>query len=187
MKTKLDCLKLINFIEKSIDFKKNILPCKNILIAYSGGQDSSALLAIFYILSKKWHFNIGVVYCNHNWTHSTKASSTAFDIIQNLNLPFYFVDSKRAIKPENQARDWRYKAFATILNSSQYDLILTGHTLSDCAETIIFNLCRGSGLKGVCSLKKFQVFHGGKGFQFQIKTFSAEDFTNYSARFLFMV
>jgi predicted phosphoadenosine phosphosulfate sulfurtransferase len=52
MKTKLDCLKLINFIEKSIDFKK-IFYLKNILIAYSGGQDSSALLAIFYILSKK--------------------------------------------------------------------------------------------------------------------------------------
>jgi len=184
MKTKLDCLKLINFIENSIDFKKNILPCKNILIAYSGGQDSSALLAIFYILSKKWHFNIGVVYCNHNWTHSTKASSTAFDIVQNLNLPFYFVDSERAIKPENQARDWRYKAFATILNNSQYDLILTGHTLSDCAETIIFNLCRGSGLKGVCSLKKFQVFHQVKKsfFQFQIKTFCAEDFKKYSSR-----
>lgn len=184
MKTKLDCLKLINFIEKSIDFKKNILPCKNILIAYSGGQDSSALLVIFYILSKKWHFNIGVVYCNHNWIHSTKASSTAFDIIQNLNLPFYFVDSKRAIKPENQARNWRYKAFATILNNSQYDLILTGHTLSDCAETIIFNLCRGSGLKGVCSLKKFQVFNQEEKdlFQFQIKTFSAEDFKISSSR-----
>jgi tRNA(Ile)-lysidine synthase TilS/MesJ len=92
MKTKLDCLKLINFIEKSIDFKKNILPCQNILIAYSGGQDSSALLYL-YILSKNGTL-ILVVYCNHNWTHSTKASSTAFDILQNLNLPFYFVDSK---------------------------------------------------------------------------------------------
>jgi tRNA(Ile)-lysidine synthase TilS/MesJ len=48
MKTKLDCLKLINFIEKSIDFKKIFYPAKNILIAYSGGQDSSALLAILY-------------------------------------------------------------------------------------------------------------------------------------------
>jgi predicted PP-loop superfamily ATPase len=47
MKTKLDCLKLINFIEKSIDFKKIFYPAKNILIAYSGGQDSSALLAYF--------------------------------------------------------------------------------------------------------------------------------------------
>ena len=101
---------------------------------------------------------IGVVYCNHNWTSSHKASITAFEIIQNLNLPFYFVDSNKAIKPENQARDWRYKSFATILNNSHYDLLLTGHTLSDCAETILFNLCRGSGLKGVCSLKKFQIF-----------------------------
>jgi tRNA(Ile)-lysidine synthase len=81
--------------------------------------------------------NIGVVYCNHN-SNSPKASICAFEIIQNLNLPFYFVDSNRAIKPENQARDWRYQSFATILNNSHYDLLLTGHTLSDCAETILF-------------------------------------------------
>jgi hypothetical protein len=42
------------------------------------------------------------------------------------------------LKPENQARDWRYQSFATILNNSHYDLLLTGHTLSDCAETILF-------------------------------------------------
>jgi PP-loop superfamily ATP-utilizing enzyme len=45
MKTKLDCLKLINFIEKSI--LKKYFTLQNILIAYSGGQDSSALLAYF--------------------------------------------------------------------------------------------------------------------------------------------
>ena len=57
MKNKLDCLKLINYIEKSSDFKKNILPFKNILIAYSGGQDSSSLLAIFFFLSKNNKIN----------------------------------------------------------------------------------------------------------------------------------
>lgn len=187
MKNKLDCLKLINFIEKSIDFKNYILPCQNILVAYSGGQDSSALLAIFYILSKKWHFNIGVVYCNHNWNRSTVASNTAFEIIMGLNLPFYYVDSKRAIKPENQARKWRYQAFATLINHSQYDLVLTGHTLSDCAETIIFNLCRGSGLKGVCSLKKFQTFPQELPplFQFKIQLFSSDDFKTYSNKNIF--
>jgi tRNA(Ile)-lysidine synthase TilS/MesJ len=52
MKTKLDCLKLINFMKNRSILKKIFYPVKNILIAYSGGQDSSALLAIFYILSK---------------------------------------------------------------------------------------------------------------------------------------
>jgi tRNA(Ile)-lysidine synthase TilS/MesJ len=37
---------------KNRSILKKYFTCKNILIAYSGGQDSSALLAIFYILSK---------------------------------------------------------------------------------------------------------------------------------------
>lgn len=172
MKNKLDCLKLINFIEKSPDFFKYILPCKKILIAYSGGQDSSALLAIFYILSQKWQFQIGVVYCNHNWTSSRVTLITIFSIIQNLDLPFYLVDSKEAIKPEQKARNWRYQAFTIICNKYHYELVLTGHTLSDCAETIIFHLCRGTGLKGVCSLKKFQVLTFDKpNFNFEVDTY----------------
>jgi hypothetical protein len=91
MKTKLDCLKLINFIEKSIDFKKIFYPVKyfNSIFRWT---DSALLCHILYF--KKNGTLILCVYCNHNWTHSTKASSTAFDILQNLNLPFYFVDSK---------------------------------------------------------------------------------------------
>jgi tRNA(Ile)-lysidine synthase TilS/MesJ len=79
-------------LKNRLILKKYFYPAK-ILIAYSGGQDSSALLAIFYILSKNGTL-ILVSSIVINWTHSTKASSTAFDIIQNLNLPFYFVDSK---------------------------------------------------------------------------------------------
>jgi tRNA(Ile)-lysidine synthase TilS/MesJ len=93
------------------------------LIAYSGGK-IPVHSPFFYILSKKMELNIGVVYCNHNWTILRLVFVSL--IIQNLNLPFYFVDSNRAIKPENQARDWRYQSFATILNNSHYDLLLTG-------------------------------------------------------------
>lgn len=180
MKKKVDCLKLVNYIENSSDFKNRILSCRKILIAYSGGQDSSALLALFYILSKKWQFSIGVVYCNHGWTTSMEAHILIFEKIENLALPFYFIDAKQPIKPENMARNWRYSAFTHIMKNSDYDLLLTGHTLSDCAETIIFNLCRGSGLKGVCSLRKFQVFQSEKesNFLFEIKNFSLSYLTN---------
>lgn len=179
MKKKIDCLKLLNFIENSSDFKTRILPCRKILIAYSGGQDSSALLALFYILSKKWRFSIGVIYCNHNWSNSTKETITIFNKIQNLSLPFYFVDAEQAMKPETVARDWRYNAFNYVLENYDYDLLLTGHTLSDCAETIIFNLCRGSGLQGVCSLKKFQVFELQKKKDFLFKSIPNFDLSDF--------
>jgi hypothetical protein len=42
-------------------------------------------------------------------------------------------------------------------------------------KQLYFNLCRGSGLKGVCSLKSFKISSGKGLFQFQIKTFSTED------------
>jgi PP-loop superfamily ATP-utilizing enzyme len=71
---------------------KKYFTCKNILIAYSGGQDSSALLAIFYILSKNGTL-ILVLSIVITIGHIQPKSSTAFDILH-LNLPFYFVDSK---------------------------------------------------------------------------------------------
>nr|YP_009367397.1 tRNA(Ile)-lysidine synthetase [Sarcinofilum mucosum]ARK14448.1 tRNA(Ile)-lysidine synthetase [Sarcinofilum mucosum] len=160
MKNKLDCLKLINFIEKSNLFITNQIQSKKILIAFSGGQDSSSLLTIFYILSQKWGFELGAVYCNHCWNHSTQTSFAIFKNLKRFEIPFYFIEApnSQAVKPEQKARDWRYSCFQSILKSENYDFLLTGHSLSDCSETVLFNLVRGSGLKGLCSLKESQVF-----------------------------
>nr|AOC61466.1 hypothetical chloroplast RF62 [Rhexinema sarcinoideum] len=157
---KLDCLKLINFIENSPFFTTGKIRHKKILIAFSGGQDSSCLLAIFYILKKKWKFELGVVYCNHCWNDSVKTAFKVFQILQKYNLPFYFVEAPNstAIKPEQKARNWRYSSFYAILKQESYDFVLTGHSLSDCSETALFNLVRGSGIKGVCALKEYQIF-----------------------------
>ena len=179
-KKKIDCLKLINSIEKSLEFKKFIRPQTKILLAYSGGQDSNTLLAIFYILSKKWKFKLGLVYCNHGWFQSNEAILNIFKVLQKYKIPFYFVDIPFGIsqKPENVARQWRYNAFEKIKNKGNYNFVLTGHTLSDKAETILFNLARGSGLKGVSSLKLIQKFNNlQKGdYQFQYKTMICLDF-----------
>ncbi len=115
-KKKLDCLHLINSIEKTPEFQKLFQPGVKILLAYSGGQDSTLLLAIFYILRQKWKFQLGVVYCNHGWFKSNKSTLHALKVLQNYKLPFYFVETYDEIsqKPENKARQWRY-AGATCL------------------------------------------------------------------------
>lgn len=157
---KLDCLRLINFIEKSSFFTTGKIRHKKILIAFSGGQDSSCLLAIFYILRKKWDFELGVVYCNHCWNDSAFPAFAIFQILLKYNLPFYLVEAPNssAIKPEQKARNWRYSSFYNILKQEAYDFVLTGHSLSDCSETVLFNLARGSGVKGICALKEYQIF-----------------------------
>jgi PP-loop superfamily ATP-utilizing enzyme len=76
---------------KNRSILKNILPCQNILIAYSGGQDSSALLAIFYILSKNGTLVSSIVITiGHIQPKLVVLLLTHFKTY----LPFYFVDSK---------------------------------------------------------------------------------------------
>ena len=161
LKKKIDCLKLLNSIEKSQEFKKFLFPHARLLLAYSGGQDSSTLLTIFYILSKKWNFQLGVVYCNHEWIKTNKPFLTIFQKIQDYKLPFYYVDifKNQNKKSENKAREWRYIAFKKIQKKGNYHFLLTAHTLSDKIETLLFHLCRGTGLKGINSLKTSGLFH----------------------------
>ena len=162
-----DCLKLVNFVEKLPEFQKFIQPRRKLLIAFSGGQDSTALLTIFYILSKKWCFKLAVVYCYHGWSNKNQSIGALFPIVMKYKLPLYIVErfSCDFDQSENEARKWRYASFEQVRKIAKYDVILTGHTLSDRVETVLFNLCRGSGLKGMGGLKRlflpFQIVTNG--------------------------
>ena len=61
-------------------------------------------------------------------------------------------------KNEAKARDWRYKCLALTAKtlSSDCNHVLTGHTGSDRAETLLLNLARGSGLAGISSLEEIR-------------------------------
>lgn len=191
MAQRLNCLKVINFIENSPEFQTHIIYCKKILIAYSGGKDSSSLLAIFYILSQKYKFKLGVVYCNHRWTKTTDATLLVFNIIEKYKLPVYYVDTDPRViqKPENIARQWRYNAFQQIIIKGKYDILITGHTLSDKAETLLFNLSRGCGLKGICALNTIQYFKNLTSdssltkFDFKHQVLELKNMTDYVEKF----
>lgn len=53
---------------------------------------------------------------------------------------------------EAAAREWRYQVLTEIAQSNNYDYIVTGHTKSDRAETLLYNLIRGSGSDGLQAL-----------------------------------
>ena len=156
-KKKLDCLKLINYIENTPEFQEFLQPGIKVLIAYSGGQDSTSLLSIFYLLSKKWGFKLGVAYCDHGWKDNKKSVVHALNVLKTYKLPMYLIDClNHHPLSESEARQWRYTAFETICKKGHYRFLLTGHTLSDKVETVLFNLCRGTGLKGINCLKMKQ-------------------------------
>ncbi|MBQ2676424.1 MAG: tRNA lysidine(34) synthetase TilS [Clostridia bacterium] len=130
-----------------------------VVAAVSGGADSIAMLHLLWDLKSVLDISIRAVHINHNLRgdESLRDENFVRDFCEQNNIPLDVIsvdikgicaDTKTGI--EECARIQRYKLFSEIAGDS--GKIATAHTLSDAAETLIFNICRGSGIKGVCSI-----------------------------------
>lgn len=126
---------------------------ESILVAVSGGQDSLCLIQLLQDLQPKWNWKLSIVHCDHGWRSDSQANA---DYVKTLaeawNLPFYREVADSAPLSEAKARSWRYECFEKIATQENFTAIATGHTMSDRAETLLFNLIRGSGADGLQSL-----------------------------------
>jgi len=132
----------------------------NILVAFSGGSDSSALL--FFLTENYPREKICAAHMNHMIRGVDADSDEKFAVetcgkynvkifTERKNIPEIAKESKKSI--EEAARDERYDFFrrvAGIIGGSVK--IATAHTASDNTETVIFNLSRGCGLNGLCGI-----------------------------------
>lgn len=130
-----------------------ILPHKsNLLIAVSGGQDSLCLLKIMMDLQEKWGWNIAIAHCDHGWASDLGIADHVEKIANNWNIPFYLKVAKAMKETEAAAREWRYQSLVEIAEENDCREIVTGHTLSDRSETLLYNLIRGAGSNGLGAL-----------------------------------
>jgi tRNA(Ile)-lysidine synthase len=68
-----------------------------------------------------------------------------------VDVPYLAEERKQGY--EETAREERYKIFNKIISQdSDYKCIVTAHNANDNAETVLFNLVRGTGIKGVCGI-----------------------------------
>ena len=126
--------------------------CK-VLIAVSGGQDSLCALGLLRDLQPKWGWQLGVAHCDHGWREDSAANAGHVQqVTARWGLPFYLQSADRALTSEGMARQWRYQALAAIATQNHYSHVVTGHTASDRAETLLYNLMRGSGADGLQAL-----------------------------------
>ena len=130
-----------------------ILPHKsNLLIAVSGGQDSLCLLKIMIDLQEKWGWNIAIAHCDHGWASDLGIADHVEKIANNWNIPFYLKVAKAMKETEAAAREWRYQSLVEIAEENEFSEVVTGHTLSDRSETLLYNLIRGAGSNGLGAL-----------------------------------
>lgn len=126
-------------------------------VAYSGGVDSHALLdALVYInRSEPFYFNIKAVHVNHGLSeHSGQWQQHCAKICKNLGVDFCGQKLKIICKPkeslEAKARQARYDYFASVMAPG--DFLFTAHHQQDQAETLLIQLLRGAGPKGLAAM-----------------------------------
>ncbi len=142
--------------------KQEGLQGKRILLAVSGGLDSTALAAVLARLHKKSH--LGICYFHHgedsNQDYRKEAQSFVEKLARTLELPFYPLKSTQLAKTEAQYRELRYAALSQLMQEQGYDCLATGHHRDDLLETRVLRLIRGTGAQGLQAMHvyKDQIF-----------------------------
>ncbi|PSB38455.1 tRNA lysidine(34) synthetase TilS [filamentous cyanobacterium Phorm 46] len=133
---------------------RQILPSnQRLLVAVSGGQDSLCLIKILLDLQPKWGWNLAIAHCDHRWRSDSQASANHVEnLAKNWGISYYLQTAFFIPKTEAAARQWRYQALTEIAIAHNSPYIVTGHTASDRAETLLYNLIRGSGADGLSAL-----------------------------------
>jgi tRNA(Ile)-lysidine synthase len=134
--------------------QKQLLPShQRILVAVSGGQDSLCAIKLLVDLQPKWFWTIAIAHCDHCWSTDAGIADRVKQIAQSLNLPLHLITATSPIaETEAAAREWRYQSLLEVAIENKFDFVVTGHTKSDRAETLLYNLMRGSGADGLQSL-----------------------------------
>jgi tRNA(Ile)-lysidine synthetase-like protein len=145
--------KLKNHCNQHFPFLKQ----KKVLLAVSGGLDSMVLVYLFQQL----HYEIGVAHCNfqlrglesfedQNFIQNYAEANSLPIFITQFDTQAFAQDYKLSIQVA--ARELRYNWFYELLETQNFDYVLTAHHADDNLETFLINLSRGTGLDGLTGI-----------------------------------
>lgn len=134
--------------------QRQLLPkCSKVLLAFSGGQDSFCLLRLLIDLQPKWEWELALVHGDHRWPADTAENAKhVVRIAHQYQLSLFARRAPTVLKTEEAGRRWRYQILTEIAQEQDYTRVVTAHTASDRAETLLYNLIRGSGTDGLQAL-----------------------------------
>jgi len=155
---------------------------KKVLVAVSGGIDSMALLNIIAKLLPRDCF--GVVNVDHDLRPE---SSQEVEFVRDICLQngYRFFTTKWTNKPQDDigmeaaARNFRYDFFRKVLESEDFDTLITAHHGNDLAENILMKLIRSGNAYEVISLKERRSFAGGQIIR-PLLDFSKKELSEYA-------
>lgn len=137
-----------------------------ILVGFSGGADSTALLDR---LSRLPGYSVAAVHVNHGIRGEEAIRDREFcrGFCRDRGIPFFCLDAdvpamrRQGESLETAARRVRYGYFAAVMGEQDYPLLAVAHNADDNLETVLFRLCRGTGLRGLCGIPPVRAFGSG--------------------------
>ena len=134
------------------------------IVAVSGGADSLALLHALVRLSKPTESSrLVVAHVNHGIRGESGQADADFvrAEAEQLSLPFYLgsrsLDNhSKSSSSESSLRDFRYQCLREAARHHGARYLVTGHTLDDQIETVLFRILRGTGLRGLTGIPTFR-------------------------------
>lgn len=148
----------------------SVSPSEPVLIGYSGGVDSTALLFAMLAVRERYGTPIAAVHVNHNLRGDAALSDETHcrEICKTHGIPF-FSESRQVLEEqlpgeslETAARRVRYDCFHRVMQQEGYRILALAHHAGDNLETLLFRIGRGSGLRGLCGIPLHRPIEGGE-------------------------
>jgi tRNA(Ile)-lysidine synthase len=152
---------MIGKIQAYIEQNQMIAPGDHVVAGVSGGADSVCLLFVLWEMKEALSFTLEAVHVNH-MLRKEAADDAAFvrETCERLGVAFRVFAAdvgemahSKGISLEEAGRDYRYECLRAVAREHEAGIIAVAHHLDDRAETLLFNLFRGSGLRGLAGIR----------------------------------
>lgn len=152
----------------------------SVLVALSGGADSTALLDMMCVCRESKDFRLCAAHVNHNIrteqynNEAQRDENFCRELCKKLGVELFVLNAdipalakEQGESEETVARQVRYDFFAKVMREQNIKILLTAHNADDNLETQIFNLCRGCGAQGISGIPQMREFPEADGIIFR--------------------
>jgi len=154
--------KLVEKVKSYIEANELLGAGDTVLVGLSGGADSVCLLMILSALSKEMGIKLSAVHVHHGIRGEMADADEEFakELCDRFHIPFisYHKDVIAVSRESNESleecgRRLRYEIFTEEAKKYPSCKIAVAHHMVDQAETVIFRMLRGTGVKGIAGMK----------------------------------
>lgn len=142
---------------------------KTLLVGFSGGADSTALLDILANWGKEHGIEIHAAHVNHGIRGDEAIRDREFcrAFCEERGIRFHCLDAdvpgsrQSGESMETAARRIRYAYFEELMRAEGIPMLALAHNADDNLETLLFRIGRGTGMRGLCGIPQSRPFGGG--------------------------